>query len=176
MKKLSRIVLDNPRHVFVIAEAGSNWKAGSYKKDLQRAKELVNIAAKVGADAIKFQTYNPNTVYVTNAGNSKYLTKVGINDDIFKIFKKHSMPYKMLKEISDYCYKKKIILRNPNSTRPWQHVLEPLSGYLLLAEKLAKNKILKVSQNWNFGPNISNCKSVKYIAKYFAKISISKTS
>jgi len=109
MKKLSRIVLDNPRHVFVIAEAGSNWKAGSYKKDLQRAKELVNIAAKVGADAIKFQTYNPNTVYVTNAGNSKYLTKVGINDDIFKIFKKHSMPYKMLKEISDYCYKKKII-------------------------------------------------------------------
>ncbi len=65
--------------------------------------------------------------------------------------------------------KKKIILRNPNSTRPWQHVLEPLSGYLLLAEKLAKNEISKVSQNWNFGPNISNCKSVKYIANYFAK-------
>ena len=38
-----------------------------------------------------------------------------------------------------------------------------------MAEKLAKNKISKVSQNWNFGPNISNCKSVKYIATYFAK-------
>jgi len=64
---------------------------------------------------------------------------------------------------------KKIILRNPNSTRPWQHVLEPLSGYLLLAEKLSKNKLNKVYQSWNFGPNISNCKSVKYIADYFAK-------
>ena len=64
---------------------------------------------------------------------------------------------------------KKIILRNPNSTRPWQHVLEPLSGYLLLAEKLYKNKLNNVVQNWNFGPNISNCKSVKYIANYFSK-------
>ena len=64
---------------------------------------------------------------------------------------------------------KKIILRNPNSTRPWQYVLEPLSGYLLLAEKLNKNKLNKIDQNWNFGPNISNCKSVKYIANYFAK-------
>ena len=64
---------------------------------------------------------------------------------------------------------KKIILRNPHSTRPWQHVLEPLSGYLLLSEKLYKNKLNNVVQNWNFGPNISNCKSVKYIAHYFSK-------
>ena len=64
---------------------------------------------------------------------------------------------------------KKIILRNPGSIRPWQHVLEPLSGYLLLAEKLYNNKFNNVIQNWNFGPNISNCKSVKYIANYLAK-------
>ena len=66
---------------------------------------------------------------------------------------------------------KKIIIRNPNSTRPWQHVLEPISGYLILAEKLyTKNKtVCKQIQNWNFGPNISNCKSVKYIASFIAK-------
>ena len=66
---------------------------------------------------------------------------------------------------------KKIILRNPHAVRPWQHVLEPLNGYLILAEKLYKNekKIRNIKQNWNFGPNISNCKSVKYIAKFFAK-------
>ena len=66
---------------------------------------------------------------------------------------------------------KKIILRNPNAVRPWQHVLEPLNGYLMLGEKLYKNekKIRNIKQNWNFGPNISNCKSVKYIAKFFAK-------
>ena len=34
----------------------------------------------------------------------------------------------------------KIIIRNPNSTRPWQHVLEPLGGYLLLGQKLLENK------------------------------------
>jgi|TARA_B110000914_G_scaffold224067_1_gene240986 CDP-glucose 4,6-dehydratase len=66
---------------------------------------------------------------------------------------------------------KKIILRNPNSTRPWQHVLEPLSGYLILAEKLYKRnkKICNQEQNWNFGPNVSNCKPVKYIANFIAK-------
>ena len=63
---------------------------------------------------------------------------------------------------------KKIILRNPTSVRPWQHVLEPLSGYLLLAEKLYNKKLQNTKQNWNFGPNISSCKSVKYIANYFA--------
>jgi len=66
---------------------------------------------------------------------------------------------------------KKIILRNPNSVRPWQHVLEPLNGYLLLAEKLYKNekRIRNIKQNWNFGPNISNCKSVRNVAEFFAK-------
>ena len=66
---------------------------------------------------------------------------------------------------------KKIILRNPNSVRPWQHVLEPLNGYLILAEKLYNNhkKLRNLQQSWNFGPNLSNCKSVKYIANFFSK-------
>ena len=64
---------------------------------------------------------------------------------------------------------KKIILRNPQSVRPWQHVLEPLSGYLLLAEKLYKKKLSSQIQNWNFGPNLSSCKSVRYIADKFSK-------
>ena len=64
---------------------------------------------------------------------------------------------------------KKITLRNPLSVRPWQHVLEPLGGYLQLAEQIHFKKIKKLKQNWNFGPNISSCKSVKYVADYFAK-------
>ena len=64
---------------------------------------------------------------------------------------------------------KKIFLRNPSSVRPWQHVLEPLSGYLLLAEKMHHQKFKNISPNWNFGPNISSCKSVKYVANFFAK-------
>jgi len=43
------------------------------------------------------------------------------------------------------------ILRNPNSTRPWQHVLDPLAGYLILAEKLWEDRE-RFSEAWNFGP------------------------
>lgn len=50
---------------------------------------------------------------------------------------------------------KKIIIRNPSAIRPWQHVLEPLSGYLLLTEKIINNGIL-FSGAWNFGPSLNN--------------------
>ena len=63
---------------------------------------------------------------------------------------------------------KKIIVRNPNSIRPWQHVLEPLSGYLILAEKLFNKKMKNDNQSWNFGPDLKNCKTVSYIAKKFS--------
>ena len=46
----------------------------------------------------------------------------------------------------------KLIIRNPRSTRPWQHVMEPLSGYLLLASKLYIEGN-KFSGGWNFGPS-----------------------
>ena len=64
---------------------------------------------------------------------------------------------------------KKIILRNPQSVRPWQHVLEPLSGYLILGEKLYKGQLREQVQNWNFGPNLSSCRSVRYVAEKFAQ-------
>ena len=95
--------------IFVIAEAGSNWKAGNYQQDLTRAKKMIQIASKCGADAIKFQTYNPETVYVKNAGKSNYLKKSGLKNDIYKIFQKYSMPYKMIQPLADHCKKHKIL-------------------------------------------------------------------
>ena len=53
---------------------------------------------------------------------------------------------------------KEILIRNPSAIRPWQH-LEPLSGYLLLAEMLHKNPS-SYSQSYNFGPNIHDSLSV----------------
>jgi CDP-glucose 4,6-dehydratase len=44
-------------------------------------------------------------------------------------------------------------IRNPHSTRPWQHILEPLSGYLRAAQILAENKIPIHGEPFNFGPN-----------------------
>ncbi|EAS46285.1 CDP-glucose 4,6-dehydratase [marine gamma proteobacterium HTCC2207] len=49
---------------------------------------------------------------------------------------------------------KNVYLRNPNATRPWQHVLEPLSAYLKLAKSLFLGQIEEQPSSWNFGPNI----------------------
>jgi CDP-glucose 4,6-dehydratase len=57
-----------------------------------------------------------------------------------------------------------IVIRNPIATRPWQHVLEPLSGYLLLAASMLKDKE-KYSSAWNFGPRDSDVLSVEEILK-----------
>lgn len=59
---------------------------------------------------------------------------------------------------------KEIEIRNPLATRPWQHVLEPLSGYLLLAQKLYDNPV-KFSGSWNFGPTIESIKTVKELTE-----------
>ena len=61
---------------------------------------------------------------------------------------------------------KKFIIRNPNSTRPWQHVLEPISGYLLLAKKL-REKPFVYSSSYNFGPSTAQTLSVKKVVKIF---------
>ncbi len=54
-------------------------------------------------------------------------------------------------------------IRNPNSIRPWQHVLEPLAGYLLLAERLYEEE--HITGGWNFGPNDIDAKPVSWIVK-----------
>ncbi len=58
----------------------------------------------------------------------------------------------------------KVIIRSPNAIRPWQHVLEPLGGYLLLAESLY-NHGSKYAEAWNFGPSDSDAKSVEWIIR-----------
>lgn len=60
---------------------------------------------------------------------------------------------------------KVILLRNPNFNRPWQLVLEPLKGYLILAKKQFENP-LYYSGAWNFGPDSKSTVSVQKIVKY----------
>jgi len=57
-----------------------------------------------------------------------------------------------------------IKIRNPNAIRPWQHVLEPLSGYLLLAQKMWKEPT-KYCEAWNFGPFERDIATVKEIVE-----------
>jgi len=62
-------------------------------------------------------------------------------------------------------------IRKPESIRPWQHVLDPLYGYIILAEKLteAVNKNIFASA-WNFGPNFQDSKPVSWIVNEFSKL------
>lgn len=55
-----------------------------------------------------------------------------------------------------------VLIRNPLSIRPWQHVLDSLSAYLILAERLY-NDGKDFAESWNFGPNYEDCKSVEWI-------------
>ncbi len=58
----------------------------------------------------------------------------------------------------------KIIIRNPYAIRPWQHVLEPLSGYLALAQKLYEDGP-EYAEAWNFGPNDEDAKPVEWVVR-----------
>ncbi|MHB0995548.1 MAG: CDP-glucose 4,6-dehydratase [Elusimicrobiales bacterium] len=58
----------------------------------------------------------------------------------------------------------KVRIRNPRAIRPWQHVLEPLAGYLLLAEKLYRHGP-KYAQAWNFGPDAGDARDVEWIVR-----------
>lgn len=62
-----------------------------------------------------------------------------------------------------------IVLRYPNATRPWQHVLEPLSGYVQLAHYLLESP-QSFNGAWNFGPDESDAHSVNDVAKQVVKI------
>lgn len=62
-----------------------------------------------------------------------------------------------------------MVIRNPNSTRPWQHVLDPLSGYLFLAQQLL-NDSDRFSGAWNFGPADIEHIKVEELAKRFIAV------
>jgi CDP-glucose 4,6-dehydratase len=59
-----------------------------------------------------------------------------------------------------------VVIRNPDAIRPWQHVLEPLSGYLSLAQKLFEDGIA-YAEAWNFGPAEEDARPVRWIVEHF---------
>ena len=65
---------------------------------------------------------------------------------------------------------RRLTLRCPDAVRPWQHVIEPLRGYLLLAERLTSSGGTAYSGAWNFGPRSEDHRTVHWIADRCAKI------
>ncbi len=63
---------------------------------------------------------------------------------------------------------KPVQIRRPEAVRPWQHVLNPLSGYLVLAQSLMESD--ERSQAWNFGPAIDDAKPVSFVVERLAEL------
>lgn len=61
-----------------------------------------------------------------------------------------------------------LAIRNPEAIRPWQHVLEPLSGYLLLAERMCGSR--DFADGWNFGPDDRDVRPVRWVVERLAKL------
>lgn len=88
-----RIGPDAP--TFVIAEAGSN-----HNGELDMAKELIEVAVDADADAVKFQTFRADRMYVEDSGEAEYLDD---NRTIYEIIESMEMPYDWIPELADYC-------------------------------------------------------------------------
>ncbi len=80
-------------------------------------------------------------------------------------------PYRIVPDVVRAIYEKSeaVVVRNPGSIRPWQFVLEPLSGYLLLAKKLFEGD-RSLATTWNFGPNSGNFVPVSELVETGVKI------
>lgn len=117
--------LEKPSKVFIIAEAGSNWRMGTPKRDMEMAKTLIEAAAEAGADAVKFQTFYPSTVYAQGAGQPDYLIKEGVQDDILGLFADLAMPHEMIPELAAYCREMNIeFMSTPFSQKDF-YVVDP---------------------------------------------------
>jgi N,N'-diacetyllegionaminate synthase len=80
---------------FVIAEAGSN-----HNGSIETAKQLIDVAADAGADAVKFQTFRAENLYVEESGGVKYLDD---ERSIYDIIESMEMPYEWIPELHEYC-------------------------------------------------------------------------
>ena len=67
-------------------------------------------------------------------------------------------------------HNKELVIRSPEHVRPWQHVIEPIYGYVLLAQKQYQKKITNPNHAWNFGPRKDNFIKVNQIIKKVKKI------
>lgn len=91
--------------VFIIAEAGVN-----HNGSVQLAKELIDVAVKAGADAVKFQTFKAETLVSQNAKKAKYQEETtNKNESQFKMLKKLELDVDTHKELITYCKEKKIM-------------------------------------------------------------------
>jgi len=103
--KINGKIIGKNQPVFIIAEAGVN-----HNGDIEIAKKLVDVAFEAGADAIKFQTFNAETLVTKNAKQADYQTEnIGKKESQFEMLKRLELKREYHQELFDYSTKKGII-------------------------------------------------------------------
>lgn len=90
--------------VFIIAEAGSN-----HDRKLGQAKQLIDVAADAGADAIKFQTFSADKIVARTGPKAGYMEKVSGKESVYEILKRIELPREWHRELANYASKKGLI-------------------------------------------------------------------
>ncbi len=92
---------------FMIAEAGANFRISDDPvKNYEQALRLIDIAAESGADAVKFQVYRAERLYVKDAGHAEY---IGKKKKIYDIIREMELPYEWLPKLKKHCDDKGIM-------------------------------------------------------------------
>ncbi len=161
-------------NVFVIAEAGSNWRLGTPERDIKMAKSLIDVASDSDADAVKFQTYRSKTVYVPNAGSVEYLSKKGITQSITKIFDDLSMPYEMIPELSEYCLSKNIEFMSTPFSIDDAKVIDPyVNRHKIASSEITHSRLIeflaKTGKPVIFSTGAADMNDIQWAIKHFRK-------
>jgi len=90
--------------VFIVAEAGSN-----HDGKLEQAKQLIDVAANSGADAIKFQTFLADKIVAKTGPKAGYMKKISEKESMYEIFKQIELPREWHRELAEYASKKSLI-------------------------------------------------------------------
>lgn len=121
---------------YIIAEAGSN-----HDGELANAKELVDVAADAGADAVKFQTFRAESMYVENSGTVE--TPEG-ERSLFDVVAEAEMPYEWIPELHEYCHDRGIqFLSSPFDDRSIAELDEYVPAYKIGSSILSYHGFLE---------------------------------
>lgn len=127
---------DFSEETFVIAEAGSN-----HNGSLENAKELIDVAAEAGADAVKFQTFRAENMYVQDSGEADYL-----DDDrsIYEIIESMEMPYDWIPELHGYCEDAGVVfMSTPFDERSADELDEFVPAYKIASYTMSHHPFLR---------------------------------